>query len=183
MPPKGALPDVSVCTVPAAVIWPVKRSSWTTSQAVSRAAMAGSSNLRAGRFIPVMGIYVILTGLGDVGKADVQNPGMKRGIIAIVVLLVLFVCLLFVFGPERYQQMTADKARILTAVNAYVEDLWRKGIAAPAHVTLDELTQGGFLTGEDAAGRDTKTKVPSSAHGVRRSEDHHQPSSRIAVEI
>ena len=110
---------------------------------------------------------------------------MKSGIMvaaAFVTLAVVVVCLV---GPEHYrrhQQITADKTRILWAMRSYIDDLEQKQLPVPPHVTLDELIVGGFLSREDVAGWDPKTKVPTTAHGLspRRSTVRNQVSVVIS---
>ena len=110
---------------------------------------------------------------------------MKRGIIVAVAFLALAVVVVCFVGPERYrrnQQITADKARILWAMRAYIYDREQKQVPVPPHVTLEELIRGGYLSREDVAGWDPKTKVPTVAHGLspRRSTVRNQVSVVIS---
>jgi hypothetical protein len=110
---------------------------------------------------------------------------MKRGIIVAAAFVGLAVAVVCFVGPEQYrrhQQITADKARILPAMRAYIDDLEQKQVPVPPHVTLNELIRGGFLREEDVTGWDTKTKVPTMAHGLstRRSTVRNQVSVVIS---
>src|SRR4051812_46479445 len=95
---------------------------------------------------------------------------MKRIVVSVAAVLALAgLVVLYFVGPEHYrrhQQISADKARILPAMRDYISDLDQKQIPVPPYVTLDKLIKGGYLSREDVAGWDTKTKVPTVAHGL-----------------
>jgi hypothetical protein len=110
---------------------------------------------------------------------------MKRGAIVAAVVLAFLVGLLSLLGPEqyrRYEKITADKAQMLTALNAYLHELEQKEAPVPTHVTLAELIQAGYLTREDVAGWNVNTKLPTAAHGVyvRRSDGRNVISSTVS---